>query len=99
MILLNKTICSLRRSTITYLILIGVIFVAAIVQELSGFGFGTIAMAILPIFLAYKTCNMLVLLASLLIEIYTIIKLFKWQIAINKLNTSSKHFSHKDFNG
>ncbi|MGE9969672.1 MULTISPECIES: helix-turn-helix domain-containing protein [Lactobacillaceae] len=22
-----------------------------------------------------------------------------WQIAINKLNTSSKHFSHKDFNG
>ena len=64
MILLNKTICSLRRSTITYLILIGVIFVAAIVQELSGFGFGTIAMAILPIFLAYKTCNMLVLLAS-----------------------------------
>lgn len=21
------------------------------------------------------------------------------QIAINKLNTSSKHFSHKDFNG
>ena len=25
--------------------------------------------------------------------------LLKWQIAINKLNTSSKHFSHKDFNG
>ncbi|MDM8264183.1 hypothetical protein [Limosilactobacillus vaginalis] len=23
----------------------------------------------------------------------------KRQIAINKLNTSSKHFSHKDFNG
>ena len=85
MILLNKTIYSLRRSTITYLILIGVIFVAAIVQELSGFGFGTLAMAILPIFLAYKTCNMLVLSASLLIEIYTIIKLFKyiqWKLVI-----------------
>ncbi|WP_283586261.1 SA1002 family membrane protein [Limosilactobacillus ingluviei] len=33
--------------------------------------------------------------------IYQIIfdNLLKRQIAINKLNTSSKHFSHKDFNG
>ena len=34
-----------------------------------------------------------------LIQEYSLDDISKWQIAINKLNTSSKHFSHKDFNG
>ncbi|OAQ00745.1 hypothetical protein A3O16_02960 [Ligilactobacillus aviarius] len=37
--------------------------------------------------------------ALLVITALAIKDFLKRQIAINKLNTSSKHFSHKDFNG
>lgn len=59
-------------------ILLGiVVFIAAIIQSTSGFGFGIFSMALLPLFLPYKEANVLTLATVLCLQVYTIIKFRK----------------------
>ncbi|MGX5377455.1 sulfite exporter TauE/SafE family protein [Ligilactobacillus sp. LYQ135] len=61
----------------TYIALAIVVFGAALVQSTSGFGFGIIFMAIMPLILPYKECNVLTLATVLVLQVYTVIKFRK----------------------
>ena len=59
---------------LSYLMLAIIVFIAALVQSTSGFGFGIIFMAIMPLILPYKECNVLTLATVLCLQVYTVIK-------------------------
>lgn len=61
----------------TYLLLGIVVFIAAIIQSTSGFGFGIFSMALLPLFLPYKEANILTLITVFCLQLFTIIKFRK----------------------
>lgn len=61
----------------SYILLAIIIFIAAIIQSTSGFGFGIFSMALLPLFLPYKEANVLTLATVLVLQIYTVIKFRK----------------------
>lgn len=60
------------------LIMMVVVFLAAIVQSTSGFGFGIVCMAVLPIIIPYKQATVLVLITCLFLQVITIIRLRKF---------------------
>lgn len=62
-----------------------VVFIAAIVQSTSGFGFGIVCMAILPIIIPYKQATVLVLVTCLFLQLITIIRLrhyIRWKLIL-----------------
>ena len=59
---------------LSYLMLAIIVFIAALVQSTSGFGFGIIFMAVMPLILPYKECNVLTLATVLCLQVYTVIK-------------------------
>lgn len=61
----------------SYIALAVIVFGAALVQSTSGFGFGIVFMAIMPLILPYKECNVLTLATVLVLQMYTLIKFRK----------------------
>lgn len=62
-----------------------VVFIAAITQSTSGFGFGIVFMAVIPLFWPYKECTVLSMITCLFLQIITIIRLhkhIKWRMVI-----------------
>lgn len=59
---------------LNYIMLAIVVFFSSLVQSTSGFGFGIIFMAIMPLILPYKECNVLTLATVLCLQTYTVIK-------------------------
>lgn len=57
------------------LLLMLVIFCAALVQSTSGFGFGIVSVAMLPVFMPYKEVVPLVLLTCLFLQVLTVVRL------------------------
>lgn len=74
------------------MIILGItVFCAAIVQLTSGFGFGIVFMAIMPLFFPYKICTVISMLSAVCLQLYTIIHLRKyiqWRYIIVPLITS-----------
>lgn len=67
------------------LLMMIVVFIAAIVQSTSGFGFGIVCMAILPIIIPYKQATVLVLVTCLFLQVITIIRLrhyIRWKLIL-----------------
>lgn len=52
-----------------------IVFIAAMVQSTSGFGFGIIFMAIMPLLITYKHANFLSVATCLVLQIYVLLKL------------------------
>ena len=62
-----------------------VVFAAALVQSTSGFGFGIVFMAVIPLFWPYKECIVLSLTTGVFLQLITIIRLhkyIKWRMVI-----------------
>lgn len=59
---------------LSYCMLVVVVFISSLIQSTSGFGFGIIFMAIMPMILPYKECNVLTLATVLFLQAYTVVK-------------------------
>lgn len=69
----------------TTILLFVTVIIAALVQSTSGFGFGIVFMAIVPLFLPYSTSTVLSVFTCLFLQITIIIKLWKhiqWRMVI-----------------
>lgn len=67
------------------LLMMVVVFIAAIVQSTSGFGFGIVCMAVLPIIIPYKEATVLVLVTCLFLQWITVIRLrhyIRWSMIL-----------------
>lgn len=67
------------------LLMVIVVFIAAIVQSTSGFGFGIVCTAILPMVMPYKQAVPLILLTCMFLQVVVMVRLWKhisWKLLI-----------------